>query len=261
MSKCLALVLAAAAVHAADEVRLLKAESRVHGRYGFTWQSVSADIVVDNLAYEKDVVVWYEGEDGTWKELHAEFVRSYANTDKELWRMSQQWTVKTGAGAATGTVAAVLDLKFAVRYTVNDKIFWDTNNGANYVLAAASGELITSNVLVDYLATPKYGGSRRTLQVGVFLKNLKYDKVTKVRYSADNWASYKEASLSFQYGKYEGYSYVTYPNSNGAEYWYANIDDDSLQADHSTLRFAVSYTVNGETYWDNNYGQDYSRSY
>eukprot|EP01061_Rhynchopus_euleeides_P023008 TRINITY_DN374_c0_g1_i1.p1 TRINITY_DN374_c0_g1~~TRINITY_DN374_c0_g1_i1.p1 ORF type:complete len:264 (+),score=131.64 TRINITY_DN374_c0_g1_i1:55-846(+) len=261
-TKCLALVLAAAAVHAADEVTLLKAESRVHGKYGFTWQTVSMDLVVENLAYEKQVAVVYVGEDGTEKEMYASYVESYSNNNKELWRVSQQWGLKTGAGAATGTLDQVLNLKFTVRYTVDEKVFKVDNDGSQFTLNARSGEMITSNVLVDSFSAPKYGNSPRSLQVGVLVKNLQYDKNIKVRYSADNWASYKEASPSFQRGKMEGYSYVEYPNSNGVEYWYANIRDDSLQTSApTTVRFAVSYTVGGKTYWDNKFGQDFVVSF
>eukprot|EP01061_Rhynchopus_euleeides_P043180 TRINITY_DN7537_c0_g1_i1.p1 TRINITY_DN7537_c0_g1~~TRINITY_DN7537_c0_g1_i1.p1 ORF type:complete len:266 (+),score=124.08 TRINITY_DN7537_c0_g1_i1:106-903(+) len=264
VSKCVALVLAAAAVHA-DEVSLLKAESRVHGRYGYKWQTVSADIVVENKAYEKDVVVVAEGPDGETQELHASYIESYANNNKELWRMSQQWYIGKRPGSGLpAELQSHVDLNFKLRYTVDGKTYWANNTDSetgNYHVEALSGERITNNVYVDHFVARKYGDSPRTMEVGVFVQNLGFHKQVTVRYSADNWASYKEASLGFQYGKLEGYSYTQYPNSNGAEYWYASIHDDMLQHAPNTVRFAVSYTVNGQTYWDNKFGQDYALSY
>ena len=94
--------------------------------------------------------------------------------------------------------------------------------------------------------------------VGVLLKNLGYAKEVKVHYSYDNWTNVHVANAMFQANRFLGYSNVTYPNANGVEYW--SFYTNSAEAQNSTaseVQFAVSYKVNGVTYWDNNFGQNY----
>ena len=80
--------------------------------------------------------------------------------------------------------------------------------------------------------------------VNVNLKNIAYQKDVRVRYTLDNWKTFKDAPLSYS---------MTY--TDGTELWGTQIDTNG--ADKDGFHFAVSYTVNGQTYWDNNFGQNY----
>ena len=80
------------------------------------------------------------------------------------------------------------------------------------------------------------------------MQNYGYNKVVKVRYTTDNWATFKDADLTY---------YSTY--DDGTEYWSVELDS-SVKID-SNFKYAISYTVNGVTYWDNNFGLNYDNNY
>lgn len=246
----------------ADNVDLLKASSRTSSKYGFSWQDFSFDIRVDNLAYSKNVAIYYLDSDGQWKEHAAVYARPI-DGNQEIWQAG--WSRSLNDPYQSNPP---LDMEFVVKYEVAGQTYWDNNNGANYHLNANSGELITGEVYADgaFASAPytvNYNGNSSAIsgyfQVGVLLKNLGYSKEVKVHYSYDNWQTTYVANAMFQPGRMQGYSYVTYPNPNGVEYWYFYTSGAEAQNhDASQVKFAVSYTVNGVTYWDNNFGQNYS---
>lgn len=74
------------------------------------------------------------------------------------------------------------------------------------------------------------------------LRSLAYDKDVRVRYSTDNWATYEEVQGTFNY---------SFPDS-AIESWVVSVP--ATQA----FEYAISYKVNGTTYWDNNFGANYT---
>lgn len=81
--------------------------------------------------------------------------------------------------------------------------------------------------------------------VRVLVKNLEYEKIINIRYTEDNWSTFKDVSLNYQS-----------TNTDGSEYWYANLNLDYDR--RSDFHYAVYYNVNGKTYWDNNFGINYN---
>ncbi len=239
----LTLGLTSAPALAADEVRLLKAVSTVGSRYGQTWQDVSYTLVVKNLAYEKSVSIRHKQPDGTWADLPASYVGP-AGTGFELWKATQQY-------ATYSTPPQPLrDLEFAARFVVGGVSYWDNNGGANYRLGRSDGPLLRTNVLVDSSFWRTASGD---LDVTLDLRNLAYTKNVKVVYTTNNWATSTEASASYVSGYTVGYAYVYSPNVHGVERWQAHIP----AIPGTNLQFYVRYEVNGQTYWDNNFGQNY----
>ena len=246
----------------AAEVALQKVDSRIHGRYGYTWQTMTIDILVDDLAYDKAVTVHYLDDDGVWKDMVASYVQE-AGANKEVWRVSKQRSLNS----PYQDNQEALDLNFAVKYEVNGEAFWDNNGLQNYFVEAGSGEFITSEVLVDdYYAHEPYdyeygdntGHVRGRFSMGVLLKNMGYQKDVTVHYTLNDWQDTYVGTLTFNHGRYYGYSYVSYPNDNGVEYWsFATYGDEVQDTNATHVEFAVSYTVNGVTYWENNQGANY----
>ena len=231
---------------AADEVRLLKAVSTVSTRYGQVSQDVSYTLVVKNLAYEKFVYIQQKQPDGTWVLLPASYVGP-AGTGFELWKVTRQY-------ASWGTdPQPTRDLEFVARFVVGGVSYWDNNGGANYHLGRADGPLLNRpNVLVD----GSFWRDTGDLDVSIDVKNLAYTKNVTVVYTTDGWATSHEAPASYVSGYTHGYAYIQSPNAKGVERWQAHIPAVS----GSVLRFAVRYEVNGQTYWDNNFGYDYQHT-
>ena len=79
--------------------------------------------------------------------------------------------------------------------------------------------------------------------VRVVLKNLGYVKDVKVRYTIDNWDSYNEESLVFNY------------QTNDLEHWSVDLKLDEKEINN--FEYVIMYNVNDWTYWDNNYEHNY----
>ena len=90
-----------------------------------------------------------------------------------------------------------------------------------------------------------FGGSKdfTNYPVRVVLKNLGYVKVVKVRYTVDNWNSYNEKPLVFNY------------QNNDLEQW--SVDLKLNEKEINNFEYAIMYNVNDWTYWDNNYERNY----
>ena len=82
------------------------------------------------------------------------------------------------------------------------------------------------------------------------MQNFGYEKDVKVRYTEDNWATQQDVAMH----------YVS-TNDDGTELWTVtlNVNDSSLE----NFEFCAYYynSSNNQTYWANNFGQNYDSSY
>lgn len=212
-----------------------------YGTHGFTHTQVSGYVEVSNIAYNKNVTIHYTFNGTTWDDISAEYYKPTLGN-------KEAWYFHFGHFSNIGEPGPGTTFTFAIKYEVNGQTYWDNNNGQNYEINI--GFYSTANTytigncglkVLSYGAASEYN----TLYGGIVLKNLAYNKVVKVRYTTDNWATYKEISATYDSG-------LAY----GQEFW--TFRDESLPDDWETLDFAVYYTVNGTTYWDNNFEANYT---
>lgn len=225
----------AVAVSAADEVRLYDGH---HFAYKFGYQSFYGKVDVANVGYTKNVTVTYNPGDGTWYNEPATYLQSITE-NHEIWK----WDANTGAlgsgqhaelGNTTGPI------QFAVRYDVNGVTYWDNNNTNNYKVRDSYGEAVLGYPSIVKEGASLYNGN---FTGSVLLKNLNYMKDVKVVYSTDNWATTNNGTLAY-------FSSL----GNSLERWNFNL---GLAYGSTQVKYAFSYTVNGVTYWDNNFGSNY----
>lgn len=234
----LALVATSLHVAAAGEVSLLKVQTT----FTFSRQanySGRFEAVVANLGYQKQVYIHIKQKNGTWTDLPLSYNRP-ASAGKEVW-LATYYGLPTDAAS----------LEFAVKYQVNGQTFWDNNNNANYKAESISG--------TQLVGTPVYAGEDRRnfdsnfLRGAVSLKNLGFAKQVNVIYSTNNWATTQTAAATFSSDYWSGLS-ITNPNAYGFEEWTFALDVGTA----TQVAYAISYTVNGQTYWDNNFGHNYT---
>lgn len=130
-------------------------------------------------------------------------------------------------------------IEYAIRYEADGVTYWDNNGGNNYKTQLLGTAPITVN---------RTGYVLNYYTIRVTLQNYAYDKNVVVRYTVDNWATYKEAPLTYQ-------STDTY----GYEIWETNLPIESSKL--GSFEYCVCYEVNGQTYWANNFGENYNSSY
>lgn len=233
----LALVAAAlllpGAARAADEVLFSYAKVRQTCSSCAEWEG---SIEVKNLGYEKQVAIVYQINSGAWREAPAGYGGPLAN-GYERWPFKVQ------------SVTYGVTIRFAVRYRVAGQEFWDNNGGADYFIGGSSPGFLLGHAAVKLdRASSSSSSAGVSLSGWVVVKNLAYAKEVKIVYSLDEWATVQEAFASYN-------SALAFSGGT-SERW-----DFSLQAPPpgtQRIHFAIAYTVNGVTYWDNNGGANYS---
>lgn len=247
----LATFLLAANAFAADEIKLLRSQSTVSAYYQVGLQTVRFEALVKNLAYAKQVYAHLKKPDGSWVDVPLAYNR-VADNGREVWSGNFNDTDATGA-----LTFQSWDLEFALRYKVNGVEYWDNNAGQNYRQAKDSGDLMPAAVVLDRFVDTgnpvvvygsRYYGSSS-------LKNLGSSKQVEIRYTTDGWVTTRSAQAVWNADFWRSYySSATNPNAYGVEEWAYSLP---LPADATRIEYAVGYTVNGQTYWDNNFGRNY----
>ncbi len=193
-------------------------------------------VEVENIAYAKNVTIHYTTNGTTWQDTSAEYYQpTWGNY--EAWKFQTPCIELGYRGSATIT--------FAVKYEVNGQTYWDNNNGNNYSVAAGYGVTSRYDFGVGAVANfYSYRTSEDNIHGAVQLKNIAYEKTVKIQYTTDNWETVNEVSA--EYGS-------TFEANNNVEIWYFDIANPGNE-----IEYKISYTVNGITYVDNNFGEYYT---
>lgn len=211
---------------ATNEVSLYYADEsfNYHG-----YEETTIYIKVKNLGYNKDVAVhYYNSNSSTWTDQQATYVTTLSDG-------SEIWKADIGAWG----------LEYAIKYTVNGATYWDNNNGSNYTIDDILGVNPVKALRPYYYETTNYSA----FPIRATVKNLAYTKLVNVRYTQDNWATSSTKALVYN---------SNYSNST-EELW-----DTTLSLDANKIngfQYYVYYQVNGQTYYDNNFGVNYNKDY
>lgn len=238
------------------EVKLLMAETYVTSHYGFYAEHLQIRVRIKDIAYDKDVRLWILADDGTWKESGPGYYKEDCGDGYEIWTINA--TISDSPYAGVPEYRWAKPYKFAVRYKANGNTYWDNNNGQNYTMGLKDGEKLGKgiNVLKERLTAYYSDHAGKVAFYGtVLVRNLAYHKNVKIVYTTDNWATTRTADCRFSGDGYYSYgNHVEYPNVHGVENWSFNI---SLESNVTDIAYAIAYDVDGETYWDNNMGENY----
>jgi hypothetical protein len=196
-----------------------------------------ADIVVENLAYDKIVGLWAHQPLGNLWTLHPGTFRRSVPANREIWH------VQVG-----GTP---ID-RFAVQYEAAGSVFWDNNFGHDYFTdaqAAQQEDGIGTALIASPVQVASSFNSGGSLEVSILVQNLAYVKQVGIRYTTSNWWTFNEA-----FGTYvRSYPPPSTPAQISAEYWRAAIPlGPTLHG-----QFAAFYRVQNATYWDNDFSLNY----
>lgn len=233
---------------AADEVKLLKVNS-IFSSYKGPWLRGSFETIVTNLAYAKQVHIHYKKTDGTWGDYALTYNRP-ASAGKEVW--SANFTNTSGGIDLPGVTEPI---EFAVKYTVNGTTYWDNNNGANYRIKQDGGTILVGSNVYNAIYNPTVTNTN-TVYGYATVKNIALAKSVEIIYSLDNWATTQKVPATFSSSFWSGgYSSAPNPNGYGFEEWNYAIPVGNTA---TRLQYAIKYTVNGISYWDNNFGRNYS---
>lgn len=186
----------------------------------------SGCIAVRNLGYQKNVTVHYTDNGSTQHDVSTQYLKNDPeNSDYDVWQFD--------------LFEPSSSLTFAIKYEVNGETYWDNNGGKNYTVSLTEPIVLSKCVLKT---TQTYKTSQSPMYI--YLKNLSYQKTVTVRYTMDNWSTYKSANATYERSL----------SGNDVEQW-------NLPANlpHGTnVKYEVRCTMNGVTYIDNNFGYYYT---
>lgn len=193
-------------------------------------------IDVENIAYEKNITIHYSYDGISWEDIAAEYYAP-SSGNREIWKFQIPNTYSIG-------MRFNATITFAIKYEVNGETYWDNNNGSNYSVATGYG--IPTRYDFGCGSAALHAVSRyptnKDINGTIQLKNIAYEKDVRIRYTTDNWATYNEVSAQYLFSV-----------DDRIEEW-----KFELPPTEDTVEFAISYTVNGTTYWDNNFGENYT---
>jgi len=228
-----------------DKVKLLSAMSAV-GSYNGPYQVASFTIIVENIAFDKTVSIHLKDIDGEWFDIDATYV-SPANGNFEVWKVSHN------------VQYATTDLEFVVKYEVAGATYWDNNSGQNYFLEKNAGVYLGDVTVLNYGYKSEVYKSRDNAYFSIYvaLKNLSFDKAVTMVYTTDNWQTTQvlEGTFSSYWTPVRGF--ITSPNALGVEMWHFSKTFSGVDS----VEYAISYEVDGQTYWDNNFNQNYTTDF
>lgn len=191
-------------------------------KYGILQYTVYIQVDAGS-AGNKAVYVHHNSQNG-WVDTAATFFTKL-DSNTEIWKAS---------------ISGVMTDDFVIKYVGDGNTYWDNNNGQNY----NSSDIIGA---ANVKALRRRSGYSN--QIRAVVKNLAYEKIVKVRYTLDNWNTYQDANMSYVNSNY---------GVNG-ELWAVDLDLDQNNLDG--FQFCICYEVNGQTYWDNNFGANYNKDY
>lgn len=198
------------------------------GRYGMSKYTVY--VKVNSNAQHKEVYLHYYNQNGSkWEDKAGSYVTTLPD-GSEIWEVTP--------GNAYGTL-------YAIKFVGDGQVYWDNNNGNDFTNQNVLG---CANIKLRRIRTNE-SLNKITISLEAVVKNIAFQKVVGVRYTDDNWASYKDVDLKYS-DSIEG---------TNNERWTGTIEIDSSKK--SSFHFCGYYTVSGDTYWDNNFGKNYNINY
>lgn len=197
------------------------------GRYGMSNYTVYVQI--NSNASNKAVWVHYCQGGSDWMDKQGGYVTTLPD-GSEIWKV---------------TVEGAYGILYTIKFIGDGQVYWANNNGNNFT---GDDVLGTANIKVGRISTSETINGT-VINFSVTVKNLGFAKNVGIRYTDDNWASYKQVELKYDHS-------ISGTNN---EVWTGSITIDPNKK--NAFQFCGFYTVNGNTYWDNNFGANYDINY
>ncbi len=210
-------------------------------------------VEITNLSPTKTVVAYQQLSNGQWEDFNLTYSFT-TSTETEIWTGTSTKSILYFNGPAQNQFGE----KLAIKYIANGQTYWDNNNSLDYFIsntnrADNSSFLYLSDELnifsTQALNSPaiQSDANNTHLNIAADVRNIAFAKEVKMVYTVDNWATVSTKSLTFN----------SYENNN------ANTNYERWTLSFSIPRttkviYALSCKVNGVTYWDNNFGNNYT---
>jgi maltose 6'-phosphate phosphatase len=229
-------------------VQLLYVENIISRRKRKPRQKLTFHIQLENISLDKQVDVYWSGEDGHWHTLAASYLKPLPD-NSECWQAQVSFHLSTSQ-ALPGNI------RFSLCYRSNGQEFWDNNHGQNYESQADSGIRLGPTHPIQSIPQQQYlPDLQKFVPVIIALdKSVSADKVT-LHWTTDNWQhSYKTVCQHKpNYWDIAEKSNARNPNQYGTRIWHSKLRIGNA----FSLEYSICCEGHGQTLWANNHGQNY----
>lgn len=241
----------------AKEVELLTGWAN---KYSSLYCNMTALVKVKNLGFNKKIKFHALLTNGEWGDLEGDdyyqtvrcnYVYTAADGD-EIWSISV-WKNGLNQGAYYAG-------EFVIKYEVNGQTYWDNNNGKNYHVGHGIKNkdfyvcYIAKDCNVIQSASHRYQRFNKEKNedevisyIHVRTKDIGNSKKVKIVYTTDNWQTTKITLAKRSTLPYDNYSDLHWENE-----MILTVEENE------NFEYAIAFEVDGDTFWDNNYGMNYS---
>ncbi|MDP3878624.1 MAG: endonuclease/exonuclease/phosphatase family protein [Methylobacter sp.] len=235
-----------------DKIQLLYVENVISRKKAEVEQTLRFFMRVQNAGYDKRIDVVWAGEDGAWQTLPANY-HSTMGHDKEYWQAQASFKLSADQSLPG-------NIQFGLRYRISGHEYWDNNQGLNYVSQADSGvNAIGAPPVLNIGFADRFEEGQKNIPVTVAVHNFQSgDKVT-LHWTTDNWRHSQKTPCHFKraYWDKEVLSNARNPNQYGSTIWKGWLKIGQA----FRLQYSICLERNGELFWDNNDGNNYSLSH
>ncbi len=212
---------------------------------------VEGQLLVENVAPDKQVWVHYSQDHGPWQKVAAYYVEP--NADKvETWKFS----INAEAIPYQSGQYPAMNVEFAIELVTSGGRTWDNNGGAGYNYRISSPgqqpeyglvELGSAPLMLEYAQyrNEPWPAYANTFSGSLILKNLSYEKKVQIHYSTDDWQTVQTVNAV--------YSQPAGPSTE-RWYFYTLLGKNNRKA----LKFYLSFETAGLSYFDSRFGANYS---
>jgi maltose 6'-phosphate phosphatase len=232
-----------------DKIKLLCVENVITRQATVVHQRLSVAVLVANTAYHKSVDVKWAGEDGVWHTLRARY-HSSVDREKEYWVARKTFTL-ISSKPLPGNV------RFALRYRVAGKEYWDNNHGHNYSIQADSGIRVAQDIpVLNVRFESEVTDGQTVFPVVVAVQRHLEPERVQLTWTNDNWRTAHSTQCRFtrNYWDTDRRSNARNPNHYGVQIWHG-----ALNVDHShRIQYRITCDTKKGAFWDDNLGKSYS---
>lgn len=225
-----------------QKVQLLYAANATTELDGITAQHLYFLMQVKNLAFSKQIDIFWCGTDGEWHSLPAAF-HSMSSEDVECW------------GASVTLTSSVNDplpgnIWFALCYRVNGEEHWDNNEGHDYFTpVGASLQCGAFNGILNIGFRPRLEQGQRRVAVTVHVPSCVL--MVSIHWTTDDWKNINLTPCRL------GPSLVVERGEEiidkGAQLWETQLEIGSVYR----LQYCICYETDEGILWENNGGGNY----
>ena len=227
------------------KIQLLYVANEITRKIGFTQQELSFLILVENLAFLKQIDVVWAGEDGVWNTLPATH-HSMSEHHKEYWNA-------TATFHSEPDISIPGNIQFAVRYRVSGKEYWDNIHKQNYRCQANSCmQQADHHSLLNIGFSMQLNDEQKLVPITVAVNHPLQAESVSVHWTTDDWQNtnitrcYLNSSVALvRDGK---------TIQDGVQIWKARL----IVGQAFRMQYSICCESENQVLWDNNAARNYS---